>query len=144
MGFPGAKIRRARAGVKRRWTAPRDMTITIQSRLTHEPAAGDGIRAFIVSSSQGILQSKTIHQKSEDLNVGERAVRQGETIDFLVDIGKVLNSDQYLWNAIIEEHTASTTWNSKTDFPSGSTPKLNPWEQLAHVLLCTNEFLFVD
>ena len=40
--------------------------------------------------------------------------------------------------------TASTTWNSKTDFSSGSTPKLNPWEQLAHVLLCTNEFLFVD
>ena len=74
-------------------------------------------------------------------------VQAGETIDFVVDIGDVLSSDQYLWEATISE-TANPdhelVWDSKRDFPQDTVNQLSPWEQLAHVLLCTNEFLFVD
>jgi hypothetical protein len=131
----------------RRWTAPRRMTIQLRSKLIHEAAAGDGIRAFIVSSRMGILRSTTIHQKSVELNVDSLAVEPGETIDFLVDIGEVLNSDQYLWEATISEATKANkkqSWNSKLNFPADMVNGLSPWEQLAHVLFCTNEFLFVE
>lgn len=143
-GHPGNDRKHAAV---RRWTAPHAMSVQVGSKLVHEAAPGDGIRAFVVSSRAGLLQSATIHQKTVELNVEPLDVEAGETIDFVVDIGQVLNSDQYLWEATISEIANSvdcTSWNSKQDFPAGTSNKLKPWEQLAHVLFCTNEFLFVD
>ena len=74
-------------------------------------------------------------------------VEAGETIDFVIDIGEILNNDQYLWEATVAESATDTTrltWNSKADFPQDTVNQLTPWEQLAQVLLCSNEFLFVD
>jgi hypothetical protein len=142
-GHPGDT--RQHAAV-RRWTAPRDMSVQIRSKLTHDAAPGDGIRAFIASSNQGQLQSATIHQKTIELNADAVALKAGDTIDFVVDIGGILHSDQYLWTATIAERTGkkTTVWNSQTDFPKNQQDSLTPWEQLAQVLVCSNEFLFVD
>ncbi|MDX1969917.1 MAG: PSD1 and planctomycete cytochrome C domain-containing protein [Planctomycetaceae bacterium] len=144
-GHPGND--RQHASV-RRWTAPRPMTLAISTKLVHEPAPGDGIRAFIVSSTRGLLASTSIHQKAQELNVDPRAVAAGETIDFVVDIGDVLNSDQYLWSVSLSDMGSSgqpVTWDSRADFTPGiPVPRLNGWEQMAQVLLCTNEFLFID
>jgi hypothetical protein len=123
------------------------MTIAIRSKLIHDAGPGEGIRAFISSSADGQLLLATIHRKSIDLGVDALAVKAGDTIDFLVDIGKVLNSDQYLWTATLTELAAAgppTVWNSQTDFPRDLPQQLSRWEQLAQVLLCSNEFLFVD
>ena len=82
-----------------------------------------------------------------ELNVDSLAVKAGDTVDFLVDIGNVLNSDQYLWTMAITEIKTSAEpaeWNSQADFTRDIPEKLTPWEQLAQVLLCSNEFLFVD
>lgn len=135
----------------RRWTASHAMTISLQSKLIHEPAAGDGIRAFVVSSRAGLLHSAVIHADSVELNRKAIAVEAGETIDFVVDINDVLNSDQFLWSIMVtrQDATESTdpgelVWNSETDFPQNTTHRLTPWEQLAQVLMCSNEFLFVD
>ena len=70
----------------------------------------------------------------------------GDTIDFVVDIGDTLNSDQYLWTCTISEASTESprAWNSDTDFPRDGSNQLLPLEQLAQVLLCSNEFLFVD
>ena len=142
-GHPGND--RAHASV-RRWTSPAAMTITIQSELRHEPPVGDGIRAFIVSSKTGSLQSTKAHQQTLPLNVESLQVMPGDTIDFVVDIGDTLNSDQYLWTCTIREAEAESrrSWNSDTDFPPHTNDQLSPLEQLAQVLLCSNEFLFVD
>jgi hypothetical protein len=131
----------------RRWTAPRAMTISIHSRLIHEPPQGDGIRAFTISSRAGILKSAKIHQKTLDLAVESLDVASGETIDFVVDIDKVLNSDQYLWIATLAEdprHEGAVIWNSEKDFALKTAPKLTVWEQLAQTVFCSNEFMFVD
>lgn len=130
----------------RRWTAPAAMTVTIQSELRHEPAVGDGIRAFIVSSQTGTLQSTKAYQQTLPFNVESLQVKPGDTIDFVVDIGDTLNSDQYLWTCTISEATLESrrSWNSDTDFPHDTNDQLSPLEQLAQVLLCSNEFLFVD
>jgi len=143
-GHPGND--RSRAAI-RRWTAPRDMTVRIESKLKHEPTQGDGIRAFVVSSNHGMLHSQMIHHDVADLNTESLTVSKGETVDFVVDIGGVLNSDQYLWSATIElteNDKSSINWNSVDDFAGQSVARLGPWEQLAQVLLCTNEFIFVD
>ncbi|WP_197443749.1 PSD1 and planctomycete cytochrome C domain-containing protein [Maioricimonas rarisocia] len=131
----------------RRWTAPHDMTVSIRSHLRQEAAPGDGIRAFVVSSRAGLLQSASIHKSETDLDVDAIDVAAGETIDFLVDIGDVLNSDQYFWQATIAQAAGTpdaVTWDSRLDFTHDTVTPLNEWEQLAQVLLCTNEFLFVD
>ncbi len=129
----------------RRWTAPRAMTVDLRSRLIHEPAAGDGIRAFIVSSRAGILKQAKLHKQTIDLDLSGLTVAKGETIDFVVDIDKVLNSDQYLWSATLAETgTPATTWDSRNDFEKRPARQLTAWEQLAQTLLCSNEFLFVD
>ena len=65
-GHPGND--RQHAAV-RRWTAPRSMTISLNSQLIHEAAPGDGIRAFIVSSRAGILAAETAHVQSPEMNV---------------------------------------------------------------------------
>ncbi len=142
-GHPGND--RTHASV-RRWTAPAAMMITIQSELKHEPAEGDGIRAFIVNSQTGGLQSAKAHQQTLPLNVASLHVMPGDTIDFVVDIGDTLNTDQYLWTCTISEASTESprAWNSETDFPRDGSNQLLPLEQLAQVLLCSNEFLFVD
>ena len=142
-GHPGND--RAHASV-RRWTAPAAMTIAIQSELKHEPAVGDGIRAFIVSSKMGALQSTKAYQQTLPLNVKSLEVMPGDAIDFVVDIGETLNSDQFLWTCSIRSAAAESprNWNSETDFLHDANELLSPLEQLAQVLMCSNEFLFVD
>jgi hypothetical protein len=134
----------------RRWTAPSDMTVSLQSHWNHQPEAGDGIRLFVVSSMAGVLKSEKIHNSEIDLNIDSINLKAGEAIDFVVDIDEVLNSDQYLCSIVIDQKPTGNknqelvTWNSQNDFPRNTIAMLDTWEQLAHVLLCTNEFSFVD
>ncbi|MFN9718152.1 MAG: DUF1553 domain-containing protein [Planctomycetota bacterium] len=132
----------------RRWTAPRSMQIRVLSRLQHDPEPGDGIRAFLVSSKSGILQSATVHRKQLELKTDVLSVEPGETIDMLVDIGELLNSDQYDWRCAIEEvgpnPAKATRWDSESDFTRDIAIRLTPLEQLAQVLLCSNELMFID
>ena len=140
-GHPGNT--RAHACI-RRWTAPRAATISISGTLIHEPAEGDGVRAFVLSSRHGTVASASVHHGRAELSVRSLAVEAGDTLDFLVDIGGGLGYDQFLWNPVITAD--ATTWEAARGFsgPGMSTQPLDPWEQYAHVLLLTNEFAFVD
>lgn len=143
-GHPGNDRQHA---VIRRWTAPTAMTIRIASELIHQHVPGDGVRAFIVSSRVGLLSSGKAHNQTAPMNVETLMVEAGDTIDFVVDIGDVLNTDQFLWQCSLTPGGTSAAqglWNSEADFPKNTTQELTPLEQLAQVLLCSNEFLFVD
>jgi hypothetical protein len=131
----------------RRWTAPRAMRLSIQSKVSHAPTEGDGIRTFIVSSRAGLLQAAKVHAQTSEWNLNSIDVEPGETIDFVVDIGDVLNSDQHHWSVTLTEAADApdvVVWNSVTDFSQKIVEQLSGWEQLAQVLLSSNEFLFVD
>lgn len=146
-GHPGNDLSHAAV---RRWTAPRDGTVAVTSILTHEVAAGDGIRCRIVSDRQGVLASTTIHNAGRSLDVRPLDVRTGETIDFVTDRYENLNSDQFLWSAEVRmidasaDASAVSAWNSSADFAGPRPSYLGPWEQLAQVLLMSNELMFVD
>lgn len=140
-GHPGNTLGQA---CVRRWVAPADAVIQITGSLVHEPEPGDGVRAFVVSSRQGELKSATIHHTRIDLAVPEVSVKAGEILDFIVDIGGSLNSDQFKWAPRII--ATGQAWDARADF-TGPVPHptyLTPWEQYAHVLLLSNEFAFLD
>lgn len=132
----------------RRWTAPAEMNIRIESVLTHATKAGDGIRGFLVHSREGLLASAAAHDSQVRMDMQQLAVRAGDTLDFVVDIGEGLNNDQFTWQIELTQFNAdpraTTVWNAKRDFHGPPVTRLSPWEQLAQVLLSANEFLFVD
>ncbi|WP_425616830.1 DUF1553 domain-containing protein [Anatilimnocola sp. NA78] len=136
----------------RRWTAPRELTVSISSAIIHDTTAGDGVRARVISSRQGLLKEASVHNSQAELKLESLEVKAGDTLDFAVDIGGTLNSDQYVWKVKIAtampaaEATdkAPLVWNSRSDFTGPRTATLDPWEQLAQVLFSTNEFLFID
>ncbi|WP_294396058.1 DUF1549 and DUF1553 domain-containing protein [Prosthecobacter sp.] len=149
-GHPGNDRKHA---VVRRWIAPADGTYAVKSTLLHEPAPGDGIRSFISHSQQGRLHAGRLHQGSADLNFDTLAFKAGETLDFVVDIGEVLNSDQFLWSMRIHQtgnvgaggdDVPAQTWDAEKDFAAQPRSQLNAWEQLVQVLMLANEFMFVD
>lgn len=140
-GHPGNDLAHA---VVRRWTAPRDMTISVRSTLVHEPTEGEGVRGFIVASRGGLLAQATVHNKQAELNLDALEVKAGDTLDFVTDIGNKLSYNQFLWKATIAPADGSTAWDSQRDFENQGTKRLDAWEQLAQVLLSANEFVFVD
>jgi Protein of unknown function (DUF1553) len=141
-GHPGNDL--AHAAV-RRWTAPRDMRIRMQSTLIHEPTEGEGVRGFLVSSRSGLLKQATVHHGQSEFNVTTLDVQTGETLDFVADIGKTLSYNQFLWQATIAaDDESGVEFHSKSDFENQGQTRLTPWEQLAQVLLSANEFVFID
>ncbi len=149
-GHPGNTLQHAAV---RRWVAPTACQISIASTVKNEPEAGDGIRCWIISNRQGVLAQTEVHHGEKPFAVEKLSVEVGETLDFVVDIKKVLNSDQYIWSPIIRQATAEnatfgaatpSAWDSQRDFTGPTNVYLKPWEQLAQVLLLSNELMFVD
>jgi hypothetical protein len=116
------------------------------------------VRARLISSREGELASWTVHDKSADTRVSGIPVKQGDTIDFLVDCGRAgdYTFDQFDWPITITKQAvaqavagddAGGVWESTAEFAGPAkkpAPPLNPWEKYAQVLLESNEFLFVD
>ncbi len=154
-GHPGNDLKHATI---RRFTAPRDCAVAIDGKLAHEKTQGDGVRGRIVSSREGALATWQIQNKSADTRIAGITLKQGDTLDFIVDCGSHGNyrGDTFSWNVTITKRAdevaaagddTGSTWDSVADFsgPAGpSTTPLNAWGRLAQVLLESNEFTFVD
>ena len=148
-GHPGNDL--AHAAV-RRWVAPRDMTVAIGGTVAHQFAEGNGIQAYIVHGRDGLLASWALHNQSAEAKIEPVAVKQGDTIDFVVDFRPdSLSHDDFLWAPVIRmtklEGQPAEEWDAQKQF-GGKTmpppPPLTAWEQYAQVLLQSNEFMFVD
>ncbi|MBX3450967.1 MAG: PSD1 domain-containing protein [Planctomycetaceae bacterium] len=144
-GHPGNTLEMA---VVRRWTSPVAGSATVRSQVNHEPAPGDGIRCWVISSRHGVLKTWDMHQQELRCDLDNISVEPGDWIDFVVDIKEQLNSDQYLWAPEVTvqggEQQSPGTWNAQRDFAGPPVTQLTPWEQLAQALLLSNEFFFVD
>jgi hypothetical protein len=138
----------------RRWTAPITGVVDIESTISHQAPAGDGVRCWIISSRQGLLLSSVIHHRTQRLSVESLQVEAGDAVDFIVDFHADLNSDDFRWKATINEAAGTAgdsnaagerrSWDSARDF-AGPVPRLlDKWQQLAQVLLLSNELMFVD
>lgn len=96
-GHPDIPMR----AVIRRWTSLSDGLVSIVGKLSHGSPNGDGVRGRIVSSRSGITGHWIAHNGAADTNVGQIAVKAGDTIDFITDCRDNQNSDSYSWPTTI-------------------------------------------
>jgi hypothetical protein len=136
----------------RRWIVPGTGKVKIEGTLAHGNEKGDGVRGRIISSEGGRYAEWTVHNKSVETKM-ELNVQGGETLDFAVDCGTNATADSYTWTPVIvftphadAEDMTVRTWNAKKDFENPVKPRarLTRWEELAQVLLLSNELAFVD
>ena len=93
-----------------------------------------------------MIHKAEVHNETAQFDAESLDVRAGDTIDFVVDIRDNLNSDQFLWMPVISQNgpQVTTTWDARADFQGGPPPRLDPWAELAQVLLMANEFSYID
>ncbi|MDF1751402.1 MAG: PSD1 and planctomycete cytochrome C domain-containing protein [Verrucomicrobiales bacterium] len=136
----------------RRWIAPYSGKFKIRAELLHSRDAGDGIRGRLFSSRQGLLRNTHVFNETKNINFADLELEKGEILDFTVDCRTNPNSDAFrltieisrVGEAEYDEPGMMTAWDSQTDFSGPPPPPLTKWQQLAHALLQTNEFLFID
>ena len=132
----------------RRWTAPEAMTVKAAGAIRQPADKGDGVRAFVVSSRQGILWTTTAHNGSSDLLLNDLKVEPGETIDFVVDCGPKGDQsfDSFVWAPVIERLDApGVAWHASNDFGNDvAFVPMSAGARLAQALFQSNAFLFVD
>ena len=149
--------------VVRRWISPADGTIKITGTVNHTTNIYDqrfnltnGIRAWIISSRLGKLAAWTIDppEKTKEYKEGNTKripanlesveVRKGDIIDFVVDSRGDHISDQFNWAPVIEMPAGALSWSAARDFRGPVERPSTAIEELALVLLLSNEFAFVD
>lgn len=149
-GHPGAGLEGAAI---RRWAAPQDGTYDIGGEASvGRQGNGDGIRVRIISSKTGLLGEWIADNCTAKTELKSVKVTAGEILDFAVDCRQTTTSDGFRWaptiRLVVKAEWApkdeQTVWDAQVDFKAPPPPKLGPLEQVAHALLMTNEFLFVD
>jgi hypothetical protein len=144
-GHPGDDLAHA---VVRRWVAPHAGTFAVTSTFVHEESPGDGVRCHVLCSRGGRLATATVHDRKAQIDLGPLPLEAGDTIDFVVDVGGTLNSDQHLWAPVVRDCSPvegrPREWDAARDFTGPPPALLSRVEQLAQVLLVSNETFFVD
>lgn len=140
-GHPG---RDGAHSVIRRWIAPESGQLNIRSVFRHLNKQGDGVRARVVSSRQGLLGEWTARDQKIDANLDSISVGKGDTIDFVVDPIGSDAFDSFAWSPRLERTDGKQTWDAGVDFGNVSEPKLTRLALYAQALMMTNEFMFVD
>ena len=146
-GHPGEGMR---AAVVRRWLVPQAGVLTIHGMVGHRSEKGDGIQADIWCRNERLFSEV---QKSNNRPFGplKCEVKKGDFIDFVADARESTSFDSYFWRIQVKlegkdgKHYATDSvrdFNGPTD--ERSMQPLNRYEQLAQVLLMSNEFMFVD
>src|SRR6056297_461083 len=134
----------------RRWIAPADGECEVIGMLEHPAMQGNGLQITIANGSQVIWKTHLAKRKQPYGPIHFR-VRQGDAIDFLASDHGDLNSDSFRWKIAVHftgEAGQRIDSDSELDFAgpydSDSQQPLTRRQQLAHALLMSNEFIFVD
>jgi len=139
-----------------RWTAPGSGRVIVRGELKHSQAQGDGVRATVVSSRLGVMGTWEARNDLQSTSVNRFPVQAGDTVDLIVDCKDNPGHDSYQWAPTIRATRSQegqlergTVWDVAKDFQTASlrqipASQVDPWLQLAQVILASNEFIFVD
>ena len=132
----------------RRWTAPDAGKLHIEGVLAHSQPNSDGIRGRIIASRLGVIGTWDVVRAQAPTNPAVIEVKQGDTIDFVTDSRAHTTSDAFTWPVTLRLTTSDKDpgqiWDSTTGFHGPLTIPLNRWQELAQILLMSNEFAFID
>ena len=147
-GHVGNDLKHAAA---RRWTSPRGGKLSITGTLAHAAKEGDGIRAFVMSGTRGILASWSLHAMEAKTELKGVPVKAGETIDVVVDCRPSGNIgwDEFAWAPVIRMEAGGPAakaeeWSASAQFAGPATVPFDAWTKYVQVLLLSNEFVVVD
>ncbi|HRX53924.1 MAG TPA: hypothetical protein P5016_05410, partial [Verrucomicrobiales bacterium] len=124
------------------------------AELLHQSKEGDGVVCRILSSRDGLLGEWTAINQSILTTLDDVKVKKGDTLDFAALCRNDPKSDTYQWAPTITMTTAempgmsgmAMRWDARSNFlnPAKMPEPLGAWEELAQVLLLSNEFIFVE
>ena len=84
----------------RRFRTPADGTISISGTLSHSSANGDGVRGRIVAAGR-LIGEWLAASGSTETTATELKLRQGDTIDLIVDCRGSVESDSFGWDVTV-------------------------------------------
>jgi len=136
--------------VVRRYTAPRAETITLQGKTSHNSNKGDGVIFQIHANGKTIYQSTQLNSKQthgpDTINL-----QAGDTLDFIATPGSTSSFDSFEWTAKIltmpvegQGSERDTLSHFSGPFTKDKIQALDRLEQLAQILILSNEFAFID
>ena len=132
----------------RRWIAPATGTLRVEGVLGHSHPHGDGVRGRIAAPRAGVVGSWETHHSQAATTLPPLAVQKGDAIDFMTDCRSTVDFDEFNWTVTlrltVSDKDPGQVWESSTGFHGPITPPLSRWQELAQVLLMSNEFAFVD
>ncbi|MCB1079421.1 MAG: hypothetical protein KDM64_16505, partial [Verrucomicrobiae bacterium] len=131
-----------------------DGVVDIYAELLHQSEEGDGVVCHLLSSRQGRLGEWTAANRSVLTTLTDLEVKQGEALDFATVCRGDPKGDTYQWAPTITMKSAempgmagmAKRWDARSNFlnPDRMPQPLGPWEELAQVLLLSNEFIWVE
>ena len=141
----------------RRFTAPKSGLYLFKGVVQIQPqgGVGDGVQIRVISSRHGELANYEVGENKQNVRIEKITVEKGDVIDFIVSPKEYNQFDDYSWPLeiwtveIMPEGGLNglEAWPSQPLFNSSiahwNGPQ-TPWEQYAHALLISNEFMFVD
>ena len=127
----------------RRWNVPEAGNFRVSGVVKRPAPEGNGVRAFIFHSRLGLLWKSDVPATgTASAEAGPIPCKPGDTIDFILDSAGDTNSDSFQWVPVIRNDLSGiVVADAEKDFGGSG---MSAWEACAQVLLCTNEFLFVD
>ncbi len=146
-GHPGPGNQLA---TNRRWIAPADGECEVIGQMEHPSMQGNGVQITIANGSKVLWETHLAHRPQPYGPIRFR-VQKGDAIDFLTSDHGDLNSDSFHWKIAVHfegDQGQQIDSDSELDF-SGPYDRLDEQplsrrQQLAHALMLSNEFIFVD
>ena len=149
----GATAPTAEIASVRRWRAPYPGKVNIAAEFSHSLNTGDGVTARVLHNRLGLLGEWKAADSSQMTEIKDIEMMKGDTLDFVVTGGDA-KEDAYHWapTIVMPERELpgmfgmAMRWDAKTNFqdPATAPRPLSGWQELAQVLLMSNEFAALE
>jgi hypothetical protein len=148
LGASGGRPGDAGHAAIRRWIAPAAGKLHIEGVLSHSQPNSDGVRGRIVATRTGVIGAWDVVRSQAPTNPPVINVQKGDTIDFVTDSRANVTSDEFTWTVTLRLTSSDKgpghVWDSTSGFHGPLTVPLTRWQELAQILMMSNEFAFVD
>ncbi len=139
-GHPGNHADRSAI---RRWVAPEASVVNITGTVSLPSDKSTGVTAFIFHSRHGLVGTWSVPPAGKtEATLTQVDLQPGDTLDFILDCQGSPDSDSFAWSPVIRDSASNLVLaHAARDFGGPGTSALAAYAQ---VLLCSNEFLFLD
>ena len=137
-------------GIVRRYTAPQDESITLEGMISHNSDKGDGVNFVIQTNSQNIFEATLLNSRRSH-GPHKIELKAGDTIDLVATSGPTSSFDSFEWTAKLQvvptqgnRAERDTSKHFSGPYEKEMVQSLDRLEQLAQILILSNEFAFID